>query len=133
MPVVRYAPRTVPPEVSHILKGFLALFIKLTAPAVAAGYDRLGFVDQRLSSQQSLDSNGTVATAPINATEEPNAGNGVCAVGDIGVRLLRRPRIRRRIAANPRREGAMLLTADKLNTTMKGSLLKYKSNFTRRF
>jgi hypothetical protein len=92
MPVVRYAPRTVPPEVSHILKGFLALFIKLTAPAVAAGYDHLGFVDQRLSSQQSLDSNGTVATAPINATEKPNAGNGVCAVGAIGVRLLRRIR-----------------------------------------
>jgi len=72
-----------------------------------------------LSSQQSLDSNGTVVTAPINATEEPNAGNGVCAVGVIGGRLLRPPRIRRRIAANPWREGAMLLTADKLNAAVK--------------
>src|SRR5262245_30577961 len=74
---------------------------------------------KRLSSQQSLDSNGTVAKTPINATEEPNTGKGVCAVGVIGRRLLRPPRIRRRIAANPWREGAMLLTADKLNAAVK--------------
>jgi hypothetical protein len=60
-----------------------------------------------------------MATAPMNAAEEPNAGNGVCAVGAIGVRLLRRPRIRRRIAADPWWEGAMLLTADKMNAAMK--------------
>jgi hypothetical protein len=71
---VAHAPRTVPPDASPILKGFLVLFIKPTALAVAGGYYRLRFVDHRLSSQQSLDFNGTVATAPINATEEPNAG-----------------------------------------------------------
>jgi hypothetical protein len=60
-----------------------------------------------------------VAKAPVNATEKPNTGNGVCAVSAIGVRLLRRPRIRRNIAANPWREGAMSLTADKLNAAMK--------------
>jgi hypothetical protein len=55
------APHSVPPDVSHILKGFLALSIKLTAFAVVAGYGRLRLADQRLSSQQSLDSDRTVA------------------------------------------------------------------------
>jgi len=95
------------------------LSIKPTALAVAAGYDRLRVADQRLSSQQNLDSDETLAKAPINATEEPNAGNGVCAVSAIGVRPLRWIRIRRNIAANPRREGAMAPTADKSNASMK--------------
>jgi len=121
------------PDVSHIPKGFLSLSINPTAPAVAAGYDRLRFAYQRLSSQQSLDSNGTVATAPIKSHGGTERGQW---------RLRDRRHWRSAPAAatdSPPNcgesvgEGAMLLTADKLNAAMKRTLLSSTSNFTRRF